>query len=190
VTSSKPSPSKRCAYCRAEFAKRPRESWAQWEARKVCSRECRPSVAERLWTNVRIAGSDDCWPWLGSVTGSNHGTIRTARSRSDPVHRVAWEMLKGPIPDGLEIHHRCENPICCNTAHMELLTHGDHARVSDGAAYLRERDACKHGHPFDERNTYRMPNGARACKVCRQDAVLRYRARRRLAVAHSPTLRP
>ncbi len=172
-----PSYAKVCETCGETYYKKPRNSWTEWHARKVCSRSCRPTAEERLWAKVQRGEPDECWPWTGVPTSSAHGSLRD-RGRCVPVHALAYRLLVGPIPDGHEIHHRCENPICCNPAHMEPLTKSAHSRLTDGGAYLRAKTHCPQGHPYDEVNTYVTAIGGRRCRICGREASRRSRARR------------
>lgn len=81
------------------------------------------SLAERFWKKVDVREPDECWPWLAS-TRLGYGQI-TAGRRGEGVlisSRVAWELTHGPIPKGLNVCHRCDNPKCCNRAHLFLGT--------------------------------------------------------------------
>jgi len=74
----------------------------------------------RFWSHVDAAG--DCWVWTGSKDRAGYG--RTWRSTAPfPAHRVAYELLVGPIPAGLVIDHLCRNPACVNPDHLEPVTH-------------------------------------------------------------------
>lgn len=84
------------------------------------------------------------------------------------VHRVTYQLLVGPIPEGLELDHLCEVKACCNPEHLEPVTHAENLRR---CRYSRERsasDTCTKGHVYTPENTYRYPNGARACRECRR----------------------
>lgn len=68
-----------------------------------------------------------CWEWNGQRNDANYGVFK-CRKRFLRAHRVAYEVFVGPIPEGLEIRHRCDNPPCMNPKHLVPGTHGDNVR--------------------------------------------------------------
>lgn len=84
----------------------------------------------RLWNRVdQSAGADGCWPWTGAVTAFGYGRLGDKSKRKTLVtHRVAWEAINGPIPEGLCVLHRCDNPPCCNPTHLFVGTRSDNAK--------------------------------------------------------------
>ena len=83
---------------------------------------------DRFWTKVdRSGGPDACWEWMGARAPWGYGNAWISGvSRS--AHRAAWEAVHGPISDGLWVLHRCDNPPCCNPAHLFLGTQADNMR--------------------------------------------------------------
>jgi hypothetical protein len=84
--------------------------------------EMKVRLLERL---DRSGGPDSCWPYtLGATTRSGHrqmwwlGSMRL-------VHRLAYEAFVGPIPSSLCVCHHCDNPPCCNPAHLFVGTVAD-----------------------------------------------------------------
>jgi hypothetical protein len=75
-----------------------------------------------------------CIEWTGAIRGTfGHGHMsRGSRGAGyESTHRVAWILAKGPIPNGLQVLHRCDNPPCCNTDHLFLGTQLDNIRDMD-----------------------------------------------------------
>lgn len=80
---------------------------------------------EYFWSKVDRTG--DCWPWTGCKNWAGYGKVGV-ENQLKGTHRVAWELTNGPIPDGLHVCHRCDNPPCCNPDHLFLGTRSDNMR--------------------------------------------------------------
>lgn len=85
------------------------------------------NVATDLWKFVRVGSADECWLWQRGKDKFGYGSW-TLNGKQVDAHRVAYELRNGPIPDGLCVLHRCDNPPCCNPAHLFLGTRGDNNR--------------------------------------------------------------
>lgn len=66
----------------------------------------------------RSGGEDACWPWTGYRDRDGYGLFKPTIAKTVRAHRFAWEQAHGPIGPELFICHRCDNPPCCNPAHL------------------------------------------------------------------------
>ncbi len=77
-----------------------------------------------FWKRINIKSKDDCWEWQGCTNTHGYG-ICSINYIKQYVHRIAYELTHGEIPNGLCILHTCDNPSCCNPAHLFLGTQQD-----------------------------------------------------------------
>lgn len=141
---------------------------------------------QSFWVNVRIGDPDECWPWTGSKQRKGYGTVNRFK-RQWVAHRFAWEMMNGPIPEGMLVCHKCDNPPCCNPAHLFLGTNKENLMdcVAKGRHAETRKTHCKHGHAFTPDNILRFPGDVRIgrlrreCRTCDHERGVRRWSRSR-----------
>lgn len=118
-----------------------------------------------------------CWLWTGATFKTGYGFIVKREDQSKTLaHRWAWELLRGPIPAGMFLCHKCDVRNCVNPDHLFVGTQQDN--VNDmwkkGRAKSPDRkEKCKNGHPLDGDNLYSY-RGHRSCLTCRTAAAKRF----------------
>jgi hypothetical protein len=124
---------KPCLFCKAEFYCPPcQDAGGSLPEKKYCSNKCANTdryhngkEVDRFWEKVdRSAGPEACWPWTGAITTHRYGCVQW-HGRVLGAHKVAYLLGHGPVPDGLQIRHSCDNPPCCNPAHLSVGTRKD-----------------------------------------------------------------
>lgn len=114
----------------------------------------------------------DVWPLHKDDRG--YGWKRTSDSNV-PAHRWMWEQVRGPIPEGYDLHHTCHNRSCVNVMHLVPMTHAAHMKL-----HRDERETCGHGHRWAEGNEYIRPDtGVRQCRRCNADRKAKQKRERR-----------
>lgn len=130
------------------------------------------TMPERI--SRRITRTPQCWSWIGPVNSSGYGNARYC-GRVEGVHRIAYLVWIGPIPEGMEVDHLCRMRRCVNPDHLELVTRRENNRR---VASLTTQ--CPNGHEYDEENTnirHRKGWVLRECRKCSRARNREYRRR-------------
>ena len=80
---------------------------------------------ETFWSHVNIGDPDECWEWQGGRFWSGYGLLYLGGHHQYRAHRVAYELQNGPVPEGFVVCHKCDNPPCCNPAHLFVGTQAE-----------------------------------------------------------------
>lgn len=102
--------------------------------------ETQLQFAKRFWTKVRLDDVSKCWNWQAAKVRGTYGKF-AIHHKLFPAHRIAYELVYGPIPDGLFVRHTCDNKSCCNPFHLLAGTHQDNVRDAiERRRYLSGKD--------------------------------------------------
>jgi len=135
--------------------------------------ENRLRIADAEHPLTRIDTSGTCWQWTGSINAKGYGFFYLGAEKTS-AHRWFYELIVGPIPDGLVIDHLCRNRACVRPTHLEAVTNEENILRGVGAPAMNAvKTTCSEGHTFTvfyprEKGGAR---GSRRCRICDRSRV-------------------
>lgn len=130
-----------------------------------------PSVEDRFWS--KVVERDGCWEWSACRNPKGYGLFWGPENKNVGVHRYAYELLVGPIPDGLQLDHLCRNRACVNPAHLEPVT--SHENQLRSPVANAGKKTCKYGHLLVQAKLQRR------CLICKKRQDREWRERKKPA---------
>lgn len=136
----------------------------------------RIELPQHFWNKVEFEPNSGCWLWNGYTNHDGYGRVSIG-GKLQMAHRATF----GPVPEGMEIDHKCRVRCCCNPDHLEAVTHK--VNVQRGlvpivtAMRKLSMTHCKNGHEYTTQNTAIAKCGARRCRACHAETERARRAR-------------
>lgn len=146
------------------------------------------NLPDRIFEKIHFEPNTGCWLWTASRTPKGYGRVRLSHPRRmmESAHRVVYELLVGPIPDGREIDHLCRVRHCVNPSHLQPVEQRTNLlRGISPCAINGRKTHCIRGHPLSGPNL-RLVKLGRGCRACKR---LTNRERRHREAARRDLLR-
>lgn len=158
-------------------------------AHEVSKWGARAPLEVRLLRRV-IESPEGCWTWTGATAAQGYGNIGVGNDQKAWIHRVAYELWVGPIPDGFQIDHLCHSVadctgpcahrVCVNPRHlMAVLPRANNLRSGSPIGLNSRKTHCVRGHEFSAENTRVHYVKGRPNRQCRQCLLIREANRNR-----------
>lgn len=138
------------------------------------------TLEERFMRKFVCNLDSGCWPYIGHLTRGGYGLFSVASGTARIAHRLAYELFIGPIPEGHDLHHNCENRRCVNPDHLQPLLRAKHLSITE--RWAGNKSHCLRGHELTPENTSkyaREKRGVRQCAICQRMKARDWYARNR-----------
>lgn len=122
--------------------------------------------ANRIFKKIQIDADTECWNWTGARTSNGYGSVRVD-TIGYRTHRFIYEWLVGELPKGKGkdipvLDHICNNRLCCNPSHLQLVSDKENILRGNGVTARKSRQThCKNGHLLPQ-----SIRGHRRCMIC------------------------
>jgi hypothetical protein len=125
-------------------------------------------LPERLKKKVQYDDATQCWNWTGLLNKDGYGqsgySLGNSKWKSCTAYKLAYRLLVGEVPQGLQLDHTCRNRLCINPDHLEPVT--GKVNTNRGRRSNAEKTHCKHGHEYTDANTGYHDGNRRYCLEC------------------------
>lgn len=125
-------------------------------------------IEERFWVKVEMIPFHSCWEWSACTLDFGHGQFNVGNKKRILAHVYSYILHKGPVPEGLQVNHTCDNPGCVNPDHLYSGTQQDNMddiRERKRSGHLKKTH-CPQGHEYSPDNLLKRDDGYRDCKIC------------------------
>jgi len=141
------------------------------------------NISDRFERKYMPVPESGCWVWTGAVmTKDGYGRFWDG-DKVRNAHRVSYEMVNGPIPEGSDIDHLCRVRCCVNPSHLEAVSRQINLLRGVGfPAIHNQRTYCPQGHPYEGLNNINEKDRGyikRRCRICRNARQAAYNLRTR-----------
>ena len=129
--------------------------------------------------------NNGCLIWLGPKLNGGYGRLYYRSRGTWWAHRVAYELVNGPIPPGLPLDHLCRNPSCVEPSHLEATTQRENIMRGNGICAIHARKTvAKCGHAFTE-VIFAKGRSWRRCRPCALARKRAWYASRQITIAEA-----
>lgn len=102
-----------------------------------------PSFPQRFW--AKINKTESCWLWTAGKASMRYGNIGARGHTMIRAHIASWILHVGPVPEGMEVCHSCDNPLCVRPDHLWIGTHAQNMADCKAKGRARTRHGEEHG---------------------------------------------
>jgi hypothetical protein len=127
----------------------------------------KPTLLERISAKIEPDPDTGCWIWTAAKNQYGYGVVGIETGKTGLAHRVAYRLMVGDIPEGLDLDHLCRTRACIRPEHLEPVTRRTNLLRGDTAtARNAAKTHCPSGHPYSGTNLIVQRSGSRMCRAC------------------------